>query len=70
MTTLDIIKIAVLFSVILVLNVPYLQEEIKKKWDRFIYQKYIEKYIKNAENKVNKWNTKRLAKKELEQRLN
>lgn len=70
MTTLDIIKIAVLFSVILVFNVPYLQEEIKKKWDRFIYQKYIEKYIKNAENKVNKWNTKRLAKKELEQRLN
>lgn len=49
---------------------PFLQEEIKKNWNRFIYKKYIEKYIKNAENVVNKWNTKRLAKKELEQRLN
>lgn len=49
---------------------PFLQEEIKKNWDRFIYKKHIEKHIKNAENTVNKWNTKRLAKKELEQRLN
>lgn len=70
MTTLDIIKIAILFSIILVFNMPFLQEEIKKNWDRFIYKKHIEKHIKNAENAVNKWNTKRLAKKELEQRLN
>lgn len=70
MTTIDIIKLAVLFSIILVFNVPYLQELILSFWRKYIYQKYIEKYIKNVENKVNRWNTRRLAKKELEQRLN
>lgn len=70
MTTIDIIKLAVLFSIILVFNMPPLQELILNFWSKFIYQKHLEKYIKNAENTVNKWNTKRLAKKELEQRLN